>query len=217
MKANGSGSTLETVYTSNGPSKGSSRPGFLRLAVTGEAGLLLLAWGLSRWLNISPLQQLRPDLDSFLWGIGATAPLLLGLAWMLGSSLDPIRRLVALVVDHLGPLLAAHSAGELAVLAAMAGIAEEVLFRGVIQPGLTQWLTSGAALLVTSGLFGLVHFASRAYAGFAAGMGLYLGTLLLMVDSLLAPIITHSLYDFAALVYVARRYRSLHSDQSFTA
>ena len=217
MKGSGSGSTLETVYTSSAPSKGSSHPGFLTLAVIGEASLLLLAWGLARWLNISPLQEVRPTLGSVMWGVVATVPLLLSLGWMVGSSIEPIRRLVALVIDHLGPLLAAHSMAGLAALAAMAGIAEEILFRGVIQPGLAHRLSEAWALLATSVLFGLVHFASRAYAGFAAAMGLYLGALLLVVDSLLAPMIAHGLYDFAALVYVARRYRTMQAQPPLPA
>jgi membrane protease YdiL (CAAX protease family) len=40
-------------------------------------------------------------------------------------------------------------------------------------------------------------------------MGVYLGTLFLVQGNLLAPIVTHALYDFVALVWVAHRYRSL--------
>jgi membrane protease YdiL (CAAX protease family) len=206
-------STLVTVYTSSAPSK-SAETGFLRLAIAGEAGLLLLAWGLGRWINVSPLQELHPSVGGILWGLIATAPLLLGLWWMLNSSLSSIRRLVALVVTQLGPLLNSLSMAGLAGLACIAGIAEEVLFRGLIQPGLTPWLTPWGALLVSSVLFGLVHFASRAYAAFATVMGLYLGAVLLLVDNLLAPIVTHGAYDFVALVYVARRYRNSYAPQS---
>ena len=206
-------STLVTVYTSSAPSK-STDTGFLRLAIAGEAGLLLLAWGLGRWLNVSPLQELRLSAGGVLWGLVATVPLLLGLWWMLTSSIPWIRRLVALVVTQLGPLLDSQSMAGLAALACIAGIAEEVLFRGLIQPGLALWLTPWGALLVTSVLFGLVHFASRAYAAFATVMGMYLGALLLLVDNLLAPIVTHGVYDFVALVYVARRYRDGGAPQS---
>ena len=195
-----------TVYTSSAPSK-STEPRFLRLAIAGEAGLLVLAWALGRWLNVSPLQELHFRVGGLLWGLMATVPLLLGLWWMLNSSLASIRRLVELVVTQRGPLLDSQTIVGLAALACIAGIAEEVLFRGLIQPGLTPWLTTWGALLVTSVLFGLVHFASRAYAAFATVMGMYLGALLLMVDNLLAPIVTHGVYDFVALIYVARRYR----------
>jgi CAAX protease family protein len=128
---------------------------------------------------------------------------------MLSSGWRPIRSLVQLVVEQLGPLLARCSVLELAALAAMAGISEEVLFRGTIQVALAQRLEDGGALLVTSAAFGLVHCASRAYAVVAAVMGLYLGALFLLQGNLLAPVLTHALYDFVALLGVARRYRSL--------
>lgn len=194
------------VSTSNGQNR-IPAGSFLRLAVTGEAALFLLAWALSRWLDISPLQQLQPNLAGILWGLGATLPLLLGLAWMLTSPSPPIRRLVALVVDNMGPVLARRSLLEFAALAAVAGISEEILFRGVIQAGLTRWLSPGAGLLIASALFGVVHFASRAYAMLAGVMGLYLGALYLVQGSLVPPTVAHGLYDFVALACVARRYR----------
>jgi hypothetical protein len=192
----------------------SQSPGFLRLALTGEAGLLLLAWGLGRWLGISPLQQIHPDLDGVLWGLAATVPLLLGLAWMLAARSGPVHRLVSFVVDQLGALVAARSPAELALLAAVAGISEEVLFRGVVQVALARVLGEPGALLVASVLFGLVHFATRAYAVLAGVMGLYLGALFLFQGTLLAPIITHALYDFIALILVARRYRAAPAGRS---
>jgi membrane protease YdiL (CAAX protease family) len=162
---------------------------------------------LSRWLGISPFQQLHFSLAALAWGVAATAPLLVGLAWMLAARSGPARRLVSFVVEQLGGLVASLSASELALLAALAGVSEEVLFRGVIQVGLTSVLPEPAALLTASVLFGLVHFATRAYAVLAAVMGLYLGALFLVQESLLAPIITHALYDLVALICVARRYR----------
>jgi membrane protease YdiL (CAAX protease family) len=134
-------------------------------------------------------------------------PLFFGLRWILTTRWGPARRLVTLVVEQLGPLLAARSTAELGLLAALAGIAEEFLFRGVVQVGWGRVLPDAWALLATSVLFGLVHFASRAYAILAGVMGLYLGALFLVQESLLAPIVTHALYDFVALIYVARRCR----------
>jgi len=177
---------------------------------------LLLAWGLARWLNISPLDQLRPTGGGLVWGIIATAPLVLALRWMLTSSLPPIRRLVALVIAQLGRLVALSSVPGLAALATIAAISEETLFRGVIQVALTESFSPTGSLFVTSLLFGLVHCASRAYVGFAVLMGLYLGTLFVLMENLLAPIITHALYDFVALLYLAQRYRRGPGESSFT-
>jgi len=138
----------------------------------------------------------------------AAVPLLLGLRWTLRTSAKSMRRLVALVVEQLGPLLAPRSLVELALLAALAGVAEEVLFRGVVQVGLARVLPEGGALVVASAAFGLAHFITPAYALLAGLAGLYLGGLFLFQGSLTAPIVAHAVYDVVALNYVARLYRN---------
>ena len=142
-----------------------------------------------------------------LWGIAATIPPLLGLAWILKSQRRALRGLVALVLEQLGPLLAGCSPAQLAFLAAFAGVGEELLFRGVVQTGLTGVLPSAGALLAASLWFGLMHAASPAYAVLAFVMGMYLGALFLIQGGLLAPIVTHALYDLVALLSVVRRWR----------
>lgn len=174
----------------------------------GEAGLLLLAWGLARWLEVAPGDYLRLTPIAVLWGLVATAPLLLALAWMLTSNAAPLRSLVDLVTEQIGPLVSRCTLLELGCLSVVAGISEEVLFRGVIQPGLGAWMPEVGALLVASAIFGLVHAASRVYALFASAMGLYLGVLFMLQGNLIPPILTHALYDFVALNAVATRYRS---------
>jgi membrane protease YdiL (CAAX protease family) len=188
---------------------------FFRLAIAGEAGLLLLAWGLGEWLGISPVASLRFELSAVATGLVATLPLLLGLAWVLSTSWGPARRLVTLVEEQLGPLLAGRSVAELALLALLAGISEEILFRGLVQVGLTAVLPEIPALIVASAAFGLVHFASPAYACLAGVMGLYLGSLLLLQGNLVTPILTHALYDLVALAYVAQRARATLPVQSY--
>lgn len=172
----------------------------------------MVAWAAGRWLGISPLEQLRPTPIAFGLGIVAAVPLLLGLRWILTTTAKPVRRLVALVVEELGPLLARRSPLELALLAILAGVAEEILFRGVIQVGLSRVLPEGAALVVAGAAFGLVHFITPVYALLAGVAGLYLGGLFLLQGSLTAPIVAHAVYDIVALSYVARMYR--HEKQS---
>jgi CAAX protease family protein len=60
------------------------------------------------------------------------------------------------------------------------------------------------ALTLGAIAFGLAHWISTAYAVVAAIVGLYLGALYLFADNLLAPIVTHALYDFVALLVLAR-------------
>jgi membrane protease YdiL (CAAX protease family) len=147
---------------------------------------------------------LQPTLTGLILGVAATVPLLVALVWMLRSSWSPVRRLVVLVTELVGALVAGRSLVALGALALLAGVSEEILFRGVIQQALTRWLPSELAMVAASALFGLVHFASRAYAVFAAIMGLYLGTLFVITGNLFAPIVAHAAYDFVALVWLAR-------------
>lgn len=173
-----------------------------------------MAVGLGRVLGISPLAELQPGWRSFLWGVLATPPLLLALIWTLKSSGGRLRQLVDFVVEELGPVLAGRSTAELALLAALAGLGEELLFRGLIQAGLERLVPSFLALLSAATLFGLAHFATSTYAVVAGLMGLYLGGLFLVQGSLLAPIVTHALYDFVALRLVVQRYRAAQAPLS---
>jgi membrane protease YdiL (CAAX protease family) len=200
-------SSGQSKHSISGPAE-SGNSQFVRLAVAGEAGLALLAVGLGRVLGISPLAQLQPGWRSFLWGVLATPPLLLALIWVLKRQDGRLRRLVDFVVGQLGPLLAGRSAAELALLAALAGVGEELLFRGVVQAGLGRLVPTPLALFSASILFGLAHFATSTYAVVAGLMGLYLGGLFLVQGSLLAPIVTHALYDLVALLLVVQRYRA---------
>jgi membrane protease YdiL (CAAX protease family) len=174
--------------------------------VLGEAGLLLLAWGLAQWLDVSPLVHLRLNAQAVALGILASVPMLGGLAWILRTSWRPARDLVALVTEELGPLLAGRSMIQLGFLAALAGVAEEILFRGVVQVALARHLGEPMALLIASAVFGLAHFASRTYAILAGVVGLYLGAVFLVSGNLLAPILAHAIYDLIALLELDSRY-----------
>ena len=52
--------------------------------------------------------------------------------------------------------------------------------------------------------FGALHAASRTYFLLATLVGLYLGWLALAFDDLVAPIVVHAVYDFAALITLQR-------------
>jgi membrane protease YdiL (CAAX protease family) len=93
---------------------------------------------------------------------------------------------------------------DLLLVAVAAGIGEEVLFRGLIQSGLSEWFSPWLALALCSLLFGLCHFITPAYVVFAGIFGLLLGGLWMWQENLLAPIVAHAAYDFFALVYVLR-------------
>jgi uncharacterized protein len=168
----------------------------------------VLAWGLGLWLGIDPGERFYLSGTAVVAGVLASVPLLLGLRWTLSTSFPPVRRLVEVVQDQLGPLIARRSSLELAALATLAGLAEEILFRGVVQVAIARVVPEVAALVLASIAFGLAHFITRAYALLAGIAGLYLGTLFLAQGNLLVPVVAHALYDFIALMCLVRRYRA---------
>ena len=93
----------------------------------------------------------------------------------------------------------------LIALSALAGVGEELLFRGALQGWLGWHLNDGVAIAVAAVLFGLAHYLSFTYFAIATGLGLALGTVYWLTDSLLLVIVWHGVYDMIAL-YSLRRY-----------
>jgi len=153
---------------------------------------------------VPPLGQFRLDAGSVGYGIAATLPLLGLLFWCLHTRWGPMRRLVSLVEEHLAPYLSGVSAGGIVLVSLMAGVGEEVLFRGVIQAGLAERLPAPVAVGIAALLFGVAHWLTPAYAVLAGVIGVYLGALFLLTDNLLVPIVTHACYDVVALTILVR-------------
>ncbi len=170
-----------------------------------ELGLGVLALALALIFDLQP--WLRFDFAHAQWLIGvvATLPMVLGL-FALGLVrarwIDELQQFMREVVV---PMFAGARWWMLMLVALAAGIGEELLFRGVIQDGLSDRVGPGFGLLAAALLFGLVHAMSRAYVLLATLAGLYLGLLYLWTENLLVVILVHFLYDWIALqVYVGR-------------
>ena len=121
----------------------------------------------------------------------------------------------------LAPLFRHCHVVELAAIALLAGVGEEMLFRGVLQPALAHWATgfvsrwagpldaavaaNWLAAVVVAVAFGMAHAVNLSYAVLAGVIGLYLGWLWMASGGdLTLPVGAHAIYDFLALVYVAR-------------
>lgn len=151
-----------------------------------------------------PFGHFRLDARAAGYGVAATLPLLGLLRWCLRTEWGPVRGLVELVEEHLTPYLAGASVGGIVLVSLMAGIGEEVLFRGVIQAGLADRLPAWLAVGIAAVLFGVAHWLTVSYAVFATLIGVYLGILFFVTDNLLAPAVTHALYDLVALSVLVR-------------
>ncbi len=179
-----------------------------------EGGLGVFAWIVGRLCGYSPVTTIQFTWASLVWGILGTLPLIFALLLLErcpATALVEIRRVVRKV---LAPLFRGFSLWQLFVVALLAGVGEEILFRGFVQGGLAillAFLSAPSAqliaLLVASILFGVMHPITRTYAILCMLAGLYLGGLWIWSGNLLVPIAVHTLYDFFALSYLLRSYR----------
>jgi membrane protease YdiL (CAAX protease family) len=174
------------------------------LAVLFEGGLAVCAW-LTAWLLELPLlQELWWSPTDAAVGVAACVPMLFVFWFCLRSRLPGLVRMRQLCDDFIRPLFAPCSLAELALVALVAGLGEEALFRGVVQPALSDWFGKAAGLFLASLVFGALHAVTATYALLATLLGVYLGGVWLLTGNLLVVIVAHGLYDFFALVYLSR-------------
>ncbi len=189
---------------------------FFKKACYFEASLILVAMALGWIAKLNPFINIHLTPASLLYGVIGTLPLFLmflAMEQIQGQSVAQIRQFL---LRTLGPNLQRYSWADLFMLAAVAGISEEILFRGIIQPWIEVAWGMKAGLLVSNLLFGLVHSVTPLYSILAALVGVYLA---LAMDyhgdrNLLTPIIIHTLYDFLAFIALIRAYRSSVSTQA---
>jgi membrane protease YdiL (CAAX protease family) len=189
------------------PDPSTHRQTVVLLAILVEGGLIVLAWSLGWLLDQLPLRTLSWSWLDALWGLLATAPMMALFFLMLRWPVGPLLRIKRFSEDVLRPLLAPCSVLDLLGISLLAGLGEEMLFRGVLQGAFAHWMKSPSpwpAVALASALFGLLHAVTLTYALLATLMGAYLGWLLCATDNLLPPVIAHTLYDFLALLILLR-------------
>ncbi len=176
--------------------------------------MVVVALALGWIFRIDVLGGLRPSLAAAVAGlVGAIPPFVLLLATE-GMKISALERIKRLVLESLGPSLKACRWFDVVLLAAVAGVGEEVLFRGAVQPLFERWTVStgwswAAGLILSNIIFGLLHFITPTYALLAGMMGVYFGLLLDATGSrnLLGPILAHGLYDYLAFLMLIRAAR----------
>jgi uncharacterized protein len=184
----------------------------LQMGVIFEAGLGLAAVVLAWLFGISLRGQFTETgadlLAAVVRGCLATLPMLLAFGLLVRSRWPPLRRLRRQVRQLVRQLIQNATIVDIAGLSIVAGIGEELLFRGVIQPLAIRWTTPEVGLAIASILFGLAHAISRTYLILATVVGAYLGWLALRFGEIVTPITAHALYDFCVLWWISRRWRA---------
>jgi membrane protease YdiL (CAAX protease family) len=187
----------------------SQRPGIRVVAVAAclELALAVMGIALGAIAGVGALDSFSWDPEDAAIGVLATLPLLVvfRVAWR--SPAAALQKIRAQLERLLSELFADTSTVGLAVVSLAAGIGEEILFRGFVQGWLESMLGTPTGLAAASLLFGAAHPISTGYVAIATIMGAYLGALYLATENLLAPIVTHALYDLVVLRLLLRSLR----------
>ncbi len=141
--------------------------------------------------------------EAMLWGIAGSLVTFFSLSllfYLPGSAQrqikDHARQLHQFTLDYSWPVLIA--------LCAIAGVGEELLFRGALQNWLGGMLPDWSALIIAAVAFGLVHFLSWLYFLVATALGLILGGVYMLTDSLWLVMVWHAVYDLVAVICLRR-------------
>ena len=165
------------------------------MAVVVEGGLALVALVVA-WLFRVPLRDMFPAVGAPLVscdrartaGDAADARDLLAAGEFQLADDAATARTSQWLIDEMFP---SRSIAQFAMVAVLAGVGEELLFRGALQSILGNWTTPVIGLVITSLLFGLAHALSKLYFLFAVAVGAFLGWMTLKYNDLVAPMVAH--------------------------
>ncbi|MFK7770416.1 MAG: lysostaphin resistance A-like protein [Mariniblastus sp.] len=183
-----------------------------------EGGMIFLALILA-WFNFYDHGQPLSELQSWpywqtglIWGPIATIPALSHLVLFHYWKPKFYSSMQEIVDTKLKPMFQSSSLVELFIISLMAGFCEELLFRWCLQGGITSFLEPAigrqVALIIGLGIaslaFGLCHWVNWTYMVTTLVIGVFMGGLMIATNNWLVPAVAHALYDFVALVYIAR-------------
>jgi uncharacterized protein len=173
-----------------------------------EGALTLVAIALGWLLGVRPDATLAWSWVDLGIGLAAVLPLLLGVVIAVRFPEGPLGRMFRLLDEYVVPIFKASSLIDLLIVAVLAGISEELLFRGVVQAWLAVKIPVPAGMWIglagSAVLFGLAHCITPTYGIVAGLIGLYLGGIWIVTGNLLAPVVAHAAYDFLVLAYLVK-------------
>ncbi|MFW6362406.1 MAG: CPBP family intramembrane glutamic endopeptidase [Spirochaeta sp.] len=173
-------------------------------AIAAELGIGLAAL-LAGWtIRMNPFAGITFSAESLIWGCAAALPPLVLLYLLQKTSIPAVHRLMHTSRRLIQQFFGTFSLLQIILLSAAAGIGEELLFRGIIQAGLTGQIGLFWSVATTSLIFGLLHFITRGYAVYAFCMSVYLGIVYAASGNILIPVLAHAVYDAAVLWKLSR-------------
>lgn len=145
----------------------------------------------------------RSPISACLWGVGAAIITYLVLVQAIRLN-HALQQKLTPHIMQLNTLFKALKIWQLALVAALAGFGEELLFRAFLQSWLSLYLPAILALVLASLVFAALHWLSVTYFVATLIMGMAFGAVYQATQDLLLVAIWHGVYDFIALIVVAR-------------
>lgn len=145
---------------------------------------------------------LQPSGTNTALGIAAGLASVAAIRWAMAGARDWQQRFRRNLLEIGGQLATNLTVVDLAFVALLAGLGEELLFRVALFDWLEGFAGGGWALAGTSLLFGLVHPVSRVYVLYAALVGALLGAMTMATGTVWAAVVAHAVIDFAGLLLI---------------
>ena len=183
------------------------------LAVLVEGGLVFLALALGWLLDINPLSRLSLELAGVGWGLVAALPMLAAFFVMRRWPVGPLAGLKKFSEDVVLPMMRPLTTVDLLGISCLAGLGEEMLFRGLAQDLLGTQIPLVYAIAAAALMFGVVHAITPTYFVLASVAGAYLGWVYALTGDMATPIVAHALYDFVALLVLVRGGSAVGTDE----
>ena len=191
-------------------------PNLVLVAALLSGAMMVLAVIFSLFGFCAPQQSLlsfdfnEVVLPAIVWGVGSSIPLILILLAIFKLDFGPFQTMKRTIDNLLIPIFKDCTIVQIAIISILAGISEEMFFRWCLQGGLsigwTEILGEGVwpGIIIAGVIFGGCHYITLTYALFATLMGIYLGCVMELSGTYLAPAMTHFIYDFVALCLIVR-------------
>ncbi len=172
---------------------------------------VVVAWLFDFYDKQQPLSAINGQTwqTALFWGLVATIPMLVYLWVFLYVPLKSLRPMKEFLERSMKPIFARCTIMDLLILSFLAGFCEEILFRWCLQGGIYSLLANGVegqvvAIAIASILFGFCHWVNASYGISTLFIGAYLGLVMVLTGTWLAPAVAHMLFDFVALLFLVR-------------
>jgi sodium transport system permease protein len=168
------------------------------------APALLLAW-LAGYPWVETFSLRRPSWPALAGGalVGVGLVPLVNLLYVLQSAIWPASAdTSAAAMRMFLPSVAAHPVLTAVTVGALAGLCEELLYRGPIQAALTRRLPVTFGLFVTAALFSAAHMDAHGFP-LRLLLGLVLGYVVLRGGSIFPAMLLHAMYDATQMAEMA--------------